>query len=926
MKIYFYWVLFFLGITHEAAAQSSNIVSDQVSQLNISENSEVFQDVSKRMPFKEVVKQNFEPHHYKLYQYSFSSNVFWFRFRINNKSSLDHWYFLWSDALNDHVDVYVPTAKGTYRVLRGGMLALPSEKAYKGLFPLFNLGVLPQDSTQVYYLRLQASEPINSQLTLLTHQAFIDRMPTTLAMVWLVIGIQLLRVLYNIILARYIRNTSFRWYSFHTIIVTLSVLGSFGVTASIFSEMPSLAAFLNSAFYQLMPATYTLFIYSLLNIPQNYPRLKGAFFLLVSCSILQVAAHLIVPRMYLLIFNNYLFLLTEFFLIGISLYSLAKRLPVNFYLLIPCFFTLVPFIFLNLRALGVIHYDWIYPMIYITNFLEILALALVLGKIIEATDREKLKTEKALLAEKLEAEKLHELDVLKSRFFTNISHEFRTPLTLLVGPLNDFRKKYPSERIIPSMLRNVERLQTLISQLLDLAKLESKQLKVEMQQGDISFFFRYLFSSFESLAHNRQIIYTYQQSHGSFEGYFDADKVEKIVTNLLSNAFKFTPSGGRIEALVMFDNQHFVLQISDSGIGIEQSQIPRIFERFYQADEGAGRKYEGSGVGLALVKEQVEVLKGNISVVSELGKGTSFKITIPIDFETWKNNIIDSEIRPELILRSRLVEDREETFNQPKSKSSTLPLLLVVEDNPDLQLYISLIFEKKFQIEGVLNGKEGLERAFEMIPDLVICDLMMPYLDGISFCKELKADTRTNHIPVVMLTAKATLEDRLEGFESGADEYITKPFNREELEKRVENLVKQRDLLQQKYSLQLGSETAMPDLTSKVTVESLFLQKAVEVVERHLGESKFDVEQFCREMGMSRTNMHRKMKALTQQSTTEFIRLIRLKKAAQIFRESGGRVSDVAMLVGFESLSYFSKSFQEQFGISPSEYIIQHHS
>lgn len=906
-------------------AQKPIIVTDSVVAVNIAENAAVFQDKTGKVPFGKIPQQIFIPNRGGAFSFSFSPDVFWFRFQITNQSKLNHnqWYFLWSDGLNNYVDIYLPQPNGTYEVLKGGMLSKASERAYKGLFPLYKLKVLPHNTPQTFYVRVKAGGSLNGQLTLLSHEAVIDAIPNMSAMIWLVIGVQLLRVLYNIILARYIRNVAFRWYSFHTVIVTLSVLGSFGVTGYVLSDYPEWGGFLNSIFYQLMPATYTLFIYALLNTSVNYPRLRGIFFFIIGSSFLQVPLYFVFPQAYLLLFHNYLFLFTEAFLSLICIYSLVKRLPMNKYLLIPCFFTLIPFVFLNLSALGYISYGWIYPMIYITNFLEILALALVLGKIIEATEQEKLQTQQALFVEKLEAEKLQELDAVKSRFFTNISHEFRTPLTLLVAPLGDLMKKYPSEGLISVMQRNVSRLQTLINQLLDLSKLEAGELKVDAQNGDIVQFFSYVFSSFESLAQSKSVHFNVSQSHRSLESHFDADKLEKIITNLLSNAFKFTPTNGRVTVEVEFREAWTVITVSDNGIGIDAQRLPRIFDRFYQVDDTSQRNYEGTGIGLALVKELVDILKGTISVTSQVNQGTTFRVELPLEKPAAYQPTADFEPPKTFTSPLAVLPLPEESVKVLASNvSENQPILLIVEDNPDLRLYLRNMFEPYYQILAATDGQQGLEMAFESVPDIVVTDLMMPRLDGFGLCQRLKTDERTSHIPVVLLTAKATLSDRLEGLELGADDYLQKPFNKEELLVRVKNLLQQRALLRQKFSLMSPVLPSEPTTVSSVpnTLDNQFIQKVRGVVEGHLGESGFEVEDLCKELSMSRTNLHRKLKALTDSSATEFIRKIRLERATQLLREGKHSVSEVAYQVGFESLSYFSKSFQEIYGVPPSDY------
>lgn len=936
MKSKLYLFLLSFSCCLSAFAQSPVVITDGREAVNVCENASFFEDKEGMMPFEKVQQQTFLPNQGTSFRFYFSPSVYWFRFRVDNQSRLNqnNRVFLWSDGLNNHVDLYVPQQNGKYKVLKGGVLAKASEKAYQGLFPLYKPGRLPESADRTFYLRVEAGGSLNGQLTLLTHEALIDAMPGMLATVWLVIGVQLLRVLYNIILARYIRNVAFRWYSFHTVIVTLSVLGSFGVTGYVLSQYPAWGGFFNGIFYQLMPATYTLFIYALLNAGVNYPRLRGIFFFIIGGSLLQVPLYFVVPQAYLLTFHNYLFLFTEVFLSVICIYSLVRQLPMNKYLLIPCFFTLIPFGFLNLSALGYISYSWIYPMIYITNFLEILALALVLGKIIEATEQEKLMTQQALLVEKLEADKLHELDAVKTRFFTNISHEFRTPLTLLVGPVADLRKKYPSEKIIPAMERNVNRLQNLISQLLDLSKLEARQLKVELAESDMVAFIQPLLAAYESLAQNRKIFFHYSQSHAHFHTFFDADKVEKILTNLLSNAFKFTPVNGRIIVSVEYSEQAVTLRVQDYGIGIEAERLPRIFDRFYQVQTDSHRNYEGTGIGLALVKELVEVMNGQISVESQVEKGTTFVVTLPLTAasqgERQRSERVIAPYGQAESLQAATAEADTPTsagLTNELSNATDRPILLIVEDNPDLRAYVRSIFEQHYQILEATDGEDGLQKAFEYVPDAVVCDLMMPRMDGLDFCKMLKSDIRTDHIPVVMLTAKATLDDRLEGLKLGADDYLSKPFNREELEIRLQNLLKQRETLRRKYIqqvLNVSSEVTISiQKTEKLSLDEQFLQKARQTVDAHLGERSFDVDQFCKKMNMSRTNLHRKLKALTETSTTEFIRGIRLQRAAYLLKQRTGTVSEIAYQVGFESLPYFSKSFHEQFGISPSEWANQ---
>lgn len=546
--------------------------------------------------------------------------------------------------------------------------------------------------------------------------------------------------------------------------------------------------------------------------------------------------------------------------------------------------------------------------------------------------------------EQKEAERLAELDTLKTNFFANISHEFRTPLTLLAGPLAEFQKKYPNEGLIPLMQLNLFRLQTLINQLLDLSKLEAGKMQPQIQYGDLPRFLRYVFASFESLAQTKNIIFQRSQSHTTQLAYFDEDKLEKIVTNLLSNAFKFTPENGRITVHVEYSppaaaavrpngetilyspigvgpsqGRGAVITITDNGIGIDPQRLPRIFDRFYQADDGQRRHYEGTGIGLSLVKELVNTLHGTIQVQSELGKGTSFVVTIPCDAAHWENFLTSNPLPN---LEERVTEQLSEKnkTTPPPLPNQELPILLIVEDNPDLRSYVRTIFEDSFRIEEAQDGQEGLEKATQLIPDIVISDLMMPRLDGFGFCKALKTDLRTNHIPVVMLTAKATLEDRLEGLELGADEYLAKPFNTDELHVRVRNLLKQREILQQKYEHPTRKNGPVPTPEPAPPTVDAFLQKVNTVLASNLADSSLDVEKFADEMGITSVQLRRKLKALTGQTVTEYVRNYRLEKAAELLLNKAGTVSEIAYQVGFESLPYFSKVFLDKFGKTPSEW------
>ena len=523
-----------------------------------------------------------------------------------------------------------------------------------------------------------------------------------------------------------------------------------------------------------------------------------------------------------------------------------------------------------------------------------------------------------------ETERLAELDQLKTQFFTNISHEFRTPLTLILGPMEQIVKDYARDTRFPMMQRNAQRLLELINQLLDLGKLDARQMQVNLQPGDIARFIQLLGSSFQSLAENRSITFLIHQNQPKVLANFDADKMEKIIINLLSNAFKFSENGGRIEMSVEYSSPiggggiGAVITISDSGIGIDPEKLNKIFDRFYQIDSSTKRNYEGTGIGLALVKELVNLLKGTIQVESQQGVGTTFKVTIPLVPLADSSDLSTEEVLNRFGTKTETIEKRAIENSQESSLGNDEPLLLIVEDNDDLRAYIRTVFEEAYQVIEACDGQEGLEKATEFVPDIVISDLMMPRMDGFAFCKQLKSNEKTSHIPVVMLTAKATLEDRLEGFDLGADEYLVKPFNASEIKARVRNLIKIREKLRELFRQEVIE--LKPTEVKVNSMDKVFIQKAKMVIDKHISKSEFDVVQFAEEMNMAPVQLRRKLKALTNQTAIEFVRHYRLQRAADLLTQKAGTVSDIAFGVGFENLSYFARVFQEKYGVLPSDY------
>jgi signal transduction histidine kinase/DNA-binding response OmpR family regulator len=531
--------------------------------------------------------------------------------------------------------------------------------------------------------------------------------------------------------------------------------------------------------------------------------------------------------------------------------------------------------------------------------------------------------------EHFELEKAKEVDKVKTSFFTNISHEFRTPLTLIKGPVQNILDKYKDDPKLQEQLKLVQRnsdlLLKLINQLLDLAKLESGTMKIEKSKGNINSFINAIASSFQSFAGQKQVSIHIEVPSTSYEAIFDKDKLETILINLINNAIKFTPAGGSVTVQAevsqppVTSHQQLILKVKDTGIGIPPEHQSKIFERFHQVNEA--HKEVGTGVGLALVKELVALMEANISVKSAEGIGSEFTIELPIEllperevtplFTGNQYSVISSELPPP-------ITDHQLPITPQESEIQGKPQVLVVEDNHDLRAFIIDCLGDEFNFIEAENGKIGLTKATEEIPDMIISDVMMPEMDGITLAEKIKNDIRTSHIPLILLTAKASEDAKLQGLQSGADDYLTKPFNKHELLLKVRNGVSRQLKLRERLRADLMSTAPKVEVLS---ADEQFLNKVKEGILARLSDEQLSVESLAEDMSMSRVQLYRKITALTGLSSNELIRKLRLQKAAQLLQQKWGPVSQVAYEVGFSNLSYFSKVFKEEFGMLPSEYV-----
>ena len=537
-------------------------------------------------------------------------------------------------------------------------------------------------------------------------------------------------------------------------------------------------------------------------------------------------------------------------------------------------------------------------------------------------NRERLRSE--LTFERLTAEKWQEMDALKSDFFANLSHEFRTPLALIrgtveklqAGPTNGHQADY---QLID---RQAGQLLDLINQLLDLSKLEAGKLTLTPLPANLSGFLRQLTGSFVALFESRQLTFRYTVPMQPVWILMDPDKLARILSNLLTNAGKFTPAGGEVQFSALVEEEQantlfLRVVVQDTGIGIPAHHLPHIFDRFFQADSSLVRSYEGTGIGLALVKELVDLHGGETKVESTEGNGTTFTIRLPFSVTNQEQTANPSvPEQPATLARVSAQESRPESSGQKAQ-------VLIIEDNADLRNFLVECFAPAYRTLEADTGTEGFRQAIQYLPDLIISDVMMPGMNGVELCHRLKTDERTSHIPIVLLTARTGTESKRAGLETGADEYLTKPFDRQELLIRVKNLLENRMKLRERFSRQLVVQPAEVTVTS---TDEKFLQNVFALLEANLSDADFDVTAFSQGIGMSPTHLHRKLTALLGQSANELIRTFRLKRAASLLSQRHGNVSEIAFLVGFSNPNYFTKCFRDQFGHTPTDYARLHSS
>ncbi|MBK8491644.1 MAG: response regulator [Saprospirales bacterium] len=855
-----------------------------------------------------------------------AGKIYWTRVTLINElpesCRSGPWYLF--TGKGDHTTIFLQDNKGNVLDTMYTGLLIPSRKkdfSYGNQYAeRVSLNQLSQDTITLYFQLKPLNNRKPSLDARLTREDFFHNWNKviTIQKNWFFIGFLLTFFSLSLLLYIVTRDKAFLFHSLFQLGVFIYLLEFF----SILIELPFLREnpmFLQLVLYLalcLMDVSYLQFIRVFLDLPRTYPRWDKAVQVLMALRI----AFLIASSIIFYIFHKMpladnltaLFIVAEYLGMVIFLWFTKESGSHRWFIFGGTLLLTLGIVPNALSVVAGTGIKFIYTQV--GGFGEVLLFTLGLGYRL-----------KRLIKEEREALVLKETDAFKTRFYTNITHEFRTPLTVIQGFTAQLSEGLHDDKQLQklSLIRqNGDRLVRLLDRMLNLSKLQSGRMDLQLRQGDIIEFMRYLVFSFQAFAWSKGIHLTFLTDLEKWELDFDAEKIQDIMTNLISNAIKFTGEEGKITVLVKapLTGPHrgtLMIQVKDTGIGMNKEELDNLFERFYQSGS-VRKKGQGSGLGLSITRELVKLMKGTIAVSSNPGQGSVFSLYLPVTRQAPQAPLreltpieIDMEGEP----------DKQEF--QPEKYDKEKPLALIVEDNYDVVLYLRQLLEKDFNVVVAYDGAEGIEKAIALVPDVVLSDVVMPEKDGLELCTTLKADERTSHIPIILATAKASMEDRLTGLQRGADAYLSKPFNQKELFLYLQNFVQLRKKLQERYSkltpaqpLPLGTE---PSLREYFEVEDAFLAKLRTIVEANFGQEGFGATQLARETAMSRSQLHRKITALTGHSASSFINAIRVQKARELLLQTELTISEIAFQIGLEP-NYFSRLFKEETGKTPGEF------
>lgn len=870
--------------------------------------------------------------------------VYWGRLSLEAKQPLTGWALHLEDYMigppawaksNGKLDVYAYAGDSLLFHQKTGLSYPRAERAFQEslAYNRVSLADLPVNTPVTLLIRVEGNAmgypPYFNMTARSSKQAFYHEFNQVQhSFNVFLFGVTFIIFLYHLLQFFYLRERIYLWFSTWLFFCTLTQ----GMTSGMVLNTTS------NAYYILWLVIATSILYSywffgraFVNSKEKFPRLDKlmlglALFVLLEILITGLYTLLFKPQVYYTAVGPHYIFLNIYTVAGLilSFVLLSKKDRFARYFGVGSLVGSLMMLIGTLWSLKLITPPFRIDPFAASIFLQIIIFSFGIAyrrqTLAKKAEAERLETQRA----QIEIQRVRDLDELKTRFFTNISHEFRTPLTLIQGIFSQAKPKKNStsdaERIeLPLksyevVARNTRRLESLIDELLELAKLESGTVKLTLHQGDVVQFVRALVFSYESLAERKNISLSVTgMTETPIESYYDPGKLEKIVVNILSNAFKYSPEGGSVSVAINHANDRLSLVVADTGKGIPEAEIPHIFDRFYRTE---GSEAKGSGIGLALCKELVAVHGGEIHVSSTLGKGTSFTLQLPTSLANLpKNAYLQTSLDPYAPASPEFTADGDEIAEASVSKDLQKPHILVVEDNADLRNFIKGILQDHYEISTAVDGEQGEELALKELPDLVLSDVMMPKKSGLELCHNLKNNTKTSHIPVILLTAKADHSHKMDGLQRGADSYLTKPFQEEELLIRIKNLLTAKEKLWQRFK---NSGSMLVDDLELNSLDDAFLQQVFKSIEAEMHEEDFSVEKLAQRVGFSRTQLHRKLKALIDKSPSQLLNEIRLNKAHQLLTHKTGSVSEIAYAVGFSNMSYFTKRFKEKFGETPS--------
>ncbi|NND88307.1 MAG: response regulator [Flavobacteriaceae bacterium] len=869
--------------------------------------------------------------------------IYWGVLQLEAKEKLTDWTLHFEDKMlgppawtksNGKVDVYGFANQKLIFHQRTGVEYPKAMRAVQSHWVLnqVSLTPLPPDTTITLVIRAEGNElgyPAYFNLSARSpeqahyHQIF----PYNRSFNIFMFGVTFIILLYHFLQYIYVKDTVYLWFSvwllFCTLIQAMTVGLFIGATTQF--RYPLQFFLGNGLFFSVW-----FFGRSFMNSKEKFPKLDRAIkyvalFLFFESVITILYIILFDPQIYYTGVGFHYIILSAYFVVCaiLSVLLIIQKDRLSRYFGMGTLLASIFFIMGSLWAMQIIRPIASTDPFAAAMFLQVTVYSFGIAYrrqlMQQQSQKDKLKAQRT----SAEVRRMKDLDEIKMKFFANISHEFRTPLSLIKGPLQNAylasqreSRKDVIELSLSSyelMNRNADRLKNLIDELLDLSRLESGKVFLSLTQGGLIAFLRRIIFSFESLAERQNISLNTSFPAELDDAFYDRDKLEKIVSNVLSNAFKYTSEKGSVTVAVEHREPNIIIKITDTGKGISSEDIKHIFERFYRVESN---EEVGSGIGLALTKELVELHNGKISVHSTKHVGTTFKIRLPITLAELPESLSErlpmpQEPETKLSLETEGLKDVD-----VPSTTAQQEVVLIVEDNTDLRSYIRKLLTDHYDVLLAVDGLQGERMAFEHIPDLIISDIMMPKKDGYELCHSLKTNTKTSHIPIIMLTAKADQDHKIEGLTQGADAYISKPFDERELRIRIRNLILSRKKLWDHFR---ALDMLLVDDIEVSSIDDKFLQQVFKTIKENLDNELFSVEDIARNVGFSRSQLHRKLKALSGKSTNQLIIEIRMNEAHRMLSKKMGTVSEVAYSVGYTNLSYFTKSFKEKFGTLPSK-------